>query len=399
MTTTTPGVAADQASPVTVAGQGATPTTPGTPTSSPHRVVGLDGLRGLAALYVVLFHCWLYTFSGFPENQGPAWLGWLLHGRLAVVFFLMVSGFSLALSAAANGWQLGGLARFLRRRAWRILPPYWAALAFSLAIAWLVDATPGEGPPTHRTVVVYGALLQDVVAERTPNAAFWSIAVEVELYLLFPLLLLVRRRLGAVVLLAGVTLPVIAMALQAPGRTPVEGLNGLAPHLAPVFVAGLVSAGVITARDRIRRWPWPRLAALAAAPVLLLIVLKGSVWTVEHYFWIDLAIAPAMALLLVAIGTGRPEALVRLLDTRPLRSLGGFSYSLYLVHVPIVMVIARLVAPFFVEGELPAFWFTLVVGVPVTIGAARLFSRFFERPFQRHRSWTSLTAAARQERV
>jgi peptidoglycan/LPS O-acetylase OafA/YrhL len=132
--------------------------------------------------------------------------------------------------------------------------------------------------------------------------------------------------------------------------------------------------------------------------VLLLIVLKGSVWTVEHYFWIDLAIAPAMALLLVAIATGRPEPLVRLLDTRPLRSLGGFSYSLYLVHVPIVMVIARLVAPWFVEGELPAFWFTLVVGVPVTVAAARLFSRLFELPFQRHRSWTSLTAAARQGR-
>jgi peptidoglycan/LPS O-acetylase OafA/YrhL len=394
VTTTTPGVAAGQAPPETAAGPTATPGA----APPPARVVGLDGLRGLAALYVVLFHCWLYTFTGFPENPGPGWLGWLLYGRLAVVFFLMVSGFSLALSAAANGWQLGGLTRFLRRRAWRILPPYWAALAFSLVIAWVLDPAPGEGPPSHRTVVIYGALAQDLIAERTPNAAFWSIAIEAELYLLFPLLLLIRRRLGAVVLLAGVTLPVIVLGLQAPGRTPVEGLNGLMPHLAPVFVAGLVCAGVVTARERIRRWPWPRLAALAAAPVLLLIVAKGSVWTVEHYFWIDLAIAPAMALLLVAVATGRPAPLVRLLDTRPVRGLGGFSYSLYLTHVPIVMVIARLVAPVFVEDGLPAFWFTLVVGVPTTVVAARLFARYFELPFQRHRSWTSLMSAARSER-
>jgi peptidoglycan/LPS O-acetylase OafA/YrhL len=395
VTTTSPGVAVAQASPVTAAGQTAAPRTSSSP---PARVAGLDGLRGLAALYVVLFHCWLYTFTGFPANPGPGWLGWLLYGRLAVVFFLMVSGFSLALSAAANGWQLGGVTRFLRRRAWRILPPYWAALAFSLAIAWVLDPTPREGPPTHRTVVIYGALLQDLIAERTPNAAFWSIAVEAELYLLFPLLLLIRRKLGAVVLLAGVTLPVIALGLLAPGGTPVEGLNGLAPHLAPIFVAGLVSAGVITARERIRRWPWPWLAALAAAPVLLLIVVMGSVWTVEHYFWIDLAIAPATALLLVAIATGRPAALVRLLDTRPLRSLGGFSYSLYLIHVPIIMVVARLVALRFVDRGLPAFWFTLVVGVPLAVIAARLFSRVFELPFQRHRSWSSLVSATKPDR-
>ena len=86
-------------------------------------VPGLDGLRGLAALYVVLFHCWLLAFPGFPRNSGPFWLGWLMYGRLAVVFFLVLSGFSLALSPARKGWQQGGVARFLRRRAWRILPP------------------------------------------------------------------------------------------------------------------------------------------------------------------------------------------------------------------------------------------------------------------------------------
>ena len=70
------------------------------------RVVGLDGIRGLAALYVVVHHCWLLTFHGYPANTGPVWLGWLLYGHLAVVVFITLSGFSLAVSPARNGWQL-----------------------------------------------------------------------------------------------------------------------------------------------------------------------------------------------------------------------------------------------------------------------------------------------------
>src|SRR4051812_3922014 len=108
------------------------------------RVAGLDGMRGLAALYVLLFHSWLLAFRHFPRNTGPAYLTWAMYGRLSVVFFLVLSGFSLALSPAVNQWRLGGAARFLRRRAWRMLPGYWAAVAFSLAGA------PGRTPATPK---------------------------------------------------------------------------------------------------------------------------------------------------------------------------------------------------------------------------------------------------------
>ncbi|GHE13663.1 acyltransferase family protein [Streptomyces alanosinicus] len=355
---------------------------------------GLDGLRGLAALYVVLFHCWLYSFPGFPDSSAPAWLNALMFGRLAVVFFLILSGFSLAISPARHEWRSGGVTRFLRRRAWRILPPYWAALAMSLIISWLVVPASHYGQPTGTSIVVYGLVAQDMFTAPTPNGAFWSIGVEAELYLFFPLLLFVRRRLSAVVLVACVALPVIARGLMAADASPVEGNKWLTPHLAPVFVAGMIGAGVVVASDRVQRLPWAWFAGLAAMPVLALGLIQGSVWTVRHYFWVDLAIAPAMTMLLAAVATGRPAILVRLLTTRPIQSLGGFSYSLYLIHLPIVMAVIHGVAPRFVSPGLPTFWFTLFLALPVAVLAAWLFSKIFETPFKRNRSWKSLVAAS-----
>ncbi|MEW2130863.1 acyltransferase [Streptomyces sp. NPDC005435] len=358
-------------------------------------VLGLDGLRGLAALYVVLFHCWLYAFPGYPRSSAPGWLDGLMFGRLAVVFFLVLSGFSLALAPARHGWRTGGVGRFLRRRAWRILPPYWAALVMSLVVAWFVVSPSHYGPPTAKSVLVYGLGVQDVFTAPTPNGAFWSIGVESELYLLFPLLLLVRRKFGAAALVAAVTLPVIALGVLAPGANPVEGANGLTAHLAPVFVAGMAGAGIVVAPERVRRLPWGWFAALAAVPVLVLGAVRGFVWTVDHYFWVDLAVAPAMTLLLVAVATGRPAVLVRLLTTRPVRSLGDFSYSLYLIHLPVVMAVIHRVAPHFVGRGLPTFCFTIGVALPVSVLGAWLFARVFELPFKRNRSWRALVASAR----
>ncbi|MEU4038425.1 acyltransferase family protein [Streptomyces collinus] len=359
------------------------------------QVRGLDGLRGLAALYVVLFHCWLYTFPGFPHSSAPAWLDGLMFGRLAVVFFLVLSGFSLAISPARHGWRSGGVGEFLRRRAWRILPPYWAALAMSLIVSWFVVSASHFGRPTGASIWVYGLVAQDMFAAPTPNGAFWSIGVEAELYLLFPLFLFVRRRLSAAALVACATLPVIARGLMAADASPVEGNNWLAPHLAPVFVAGVIGAGIVVASDRVQRLPWGWFAGLAALPVLALGLIQGSVWTVNHYFWVDLAIAPAMTMLLAAVATGRPAMLVRFLTARPIQSLGSFSYSLYLIHLPIVMTVIRRVAPYFVSPGLPTFWFTLVLALPVSVLGAWLFSKIFELPFKRNRSWKSLIAQSR----
>ena len=77
--------------------------------------------------------------------------------------------------------------------------------------------------------------------------------------------------------------------------------------------------------------PWAWLALAAAAPVFLTIWLRGSVWTLTHLLWVDLAVGPAVACLLVALAAGRPSPLVRMLDSRPIRRLGLASFSLYLL--------------------------------------------------------------------
>ncbi|WP_169981233.1 MULTISPECIES: acyltransferase [unclassified Microbispora] len=379
-------------------------------TRAPARLPGLDGIRGIAALFVVLHHCWLLSFPGFPADTGPAWAGWLVYGHLAVVMFIVLSGFSLAVSPARSGWRLNGLRRFAYRRAWRILPPYWAALLFSLVVAWTLIPQPGQGSPTVKSVVVYGLLVQDLFGSPSPNGAFWSIAVEAQLYVVFPLMLLVLRRAGAAVLLAVLTVVVALMGLLAPSVPAVDLFMRLTPQFAVLFAIGAVAAGVAArmtagmtpgmtapgnAHGQASPWPsrLPWLALAAAAPVVLLIVVRGPEWTVDHYFWVDLAVGPAVGLLLASVAAGKPRPLVRLLDTRALRRLGSFSYSLYLIHAPIVVVVNRMVlAPRLAPG-VTMFLATLVLTVPLTLLAAWLFASVFELPFQRHRGWGALRAA------
>ncbi len=337
-------------------------------------MAGLDGVRGLAALFVVMNHIFERAFPGYPVDHAPFWAGFFIYGRFAVVVFIALSGFSLALAPARHGWRLDGVARFARRRARRILPPYWAALAFSLAVAWLVVPQPGQGAPDAKSVVVNGLLVQNLVAAPIPNRSFWSLAVEAQLYLVFPLLLLLVRRRGAVVMVAAVALVVVPVGIVGPHDVFVIQS---APDLAVLFAVGVLSAGIVRAR---RSWPWARLALLAAAPVLAEVWWRGSVWTLDHLFWVDLALGPAVACLLAGLATGGPARLVRVLDARPLRRLGGCSYSLYLTHAPIVVVVYELiVAGRFARG-VPAFLATVALAVPLTILFARVFAAVFETP-------------------
>jgi peptidoglycan/LPS O-acetylase OafA/YrhL len=350
------------------------------------RLAGLDGVRGLAALFVVVNHVFLRAFPGYPVDRAPFWAAWFIYGRFAVVVFIVLSGFSLALAPARRGWRVGGLSRFAHRRARRILPAYWAALAFSLVIAWFLVAPPGQTAPDAKSVLVNGLLVQNLVGAPIPNGSFWSMAVEAQLYVLFPLLLLLVRRWGALLMVAAVTLVVAALGIVGPHVSPLNTfLIQSPPDLAALFAIGILSAGIVGASSRRRAWPWPWLALAAAAPVIAAIWWQGSVWTLDHLLWVDLALGPAVACLLAALATGRPAPLLRLLDARPIRNLGLSSYSLYLTHGPIVVVAYELIVVGWLGYGVRAFLVSLVLVLPAAILFARGFAALFEAPLRGRR--------------
>ena len=361
----------------------------------PGRVSGLDGIRGLAALFVVLNHIFERAWPGYPGfNHAPFWAAWLIYGRGAVAMFIALSGFSLGLGPARSGWQLASIATYAHRRAWRILPPYWAALGFSLVMTWYVLAQPYLPVPDGKSVVVYGLLVQDVFTVGSPNRAFWSIAIEAQLYVLLPLLLLLVRRVSAWAMVGLVTAVVVTIGVLGPHVALMNTvLVKFIPDLAVLFAVGLLASGIVTAGERVRSWPWAGCALAAAVPAIVLMVVRGSVWSNLNLFWLDLAWAPAIGCFLAAVATSRPRPLVRFLDSRLPRSLGSCSYSLYLTHMPIVIAVSFGLVLGRVATGAPAFFVLAAILLPLTVGFARLFAAVFEIPFQRHRGWCALRQA------
>jgi peptidoglycan/LPS O-acetylase OafA/YrhL len=200
------------------------------------------------------------------------------------------------------------------------------------------------------------------------------------------------RRWGAIVMLAAVTLIVAAVGVVGPHVAHLDTfVIQSPPDLAALFAVGILAAGIVGAGTARQEWPWPRLALAAAVPVLVTVWWQGSVWTLDHLYWVDLALGPAIACLLAGLATGRPATLLRVLDARPIQSLGSFSYSLYLTHAPIVAIVCeRLVAGRVAPGA-PTFLVSLALVLPLTIVFARVFAAVFEIPFQRHRSSSGAT--------
>jgi peptidoglycan/LPS O-acetylase OafA/YrhL len=308
--------------------------------------------------------------------------------------FIVLSGFSLGLGPARSGWRLKSIATYAHRRAWRILPPYWAALGFSLMMTWYVLAQPGLPVPNGKSVVVYGLLAQDVFAAGSPNRAFWSIAIEAQLYVLLPLLLLLARRVSARAMVGLVAAIVVIIGVLGPHVALMNtALVKFTPDLAVLFAVGLLAAGIVTAGEHTRSRPWAWYALAVAVPAIVLMVVKGSVWSYFSLFWLDLAWAPAIGCFLAAVATSRPRFVVRFLNSRMPRILGSCSYSLYLTHAPIVIAVSYgLVLRRVATGTLMFFVLAAIL-LPVTVCFARLFAAVFELPFQRHRGWTPLRQA------
>jgi peptidoglycan/LPS O-acetylase OafA/YrhL len=296
-----------------------------------NRIHWLDGVRALAALFVVLHHLYLSVFPGFPESSGPAYLGVLLYGHFPVVVFIVVSGFSIGLGVMKRPLDA---AAFYQRRAWRILPPYWIALAASIAVTATVSPAGGAG--FGWTAFVYGALLQDLIPSRVPNGAFWSIAVEAQIYVVFPLLILTATRLSIAVMAAAVTALVIALNLLSPHFHFLRHVD----HMSPALLAGFL-CGLLAAQEVVRghsRLPMRMIAAVGAACIVALCAYAGIGKVVSWFFWIDMLVAAVTAMAFVGLSRN-PGVIGRALSWGPLERAGEFSYSTYLIHGPVMLAI------------------------------------------------------------
>ena len=307
------------------------------------RLPYLDGLRALASAYVVVFHA-LPGFSA-PHLVGP----WRLlkrafaYGHEAVAIFIVLSGYCLMLPVVRKDPQrlTVALGSFVHRRARRILPPYFAAVALSLALLAAVPAlrTPGTGTIWDDSLpgLDVGAIGSHLLLVHNwfpeyayqINGPLWSVASEWQIYFCFPLLLLpLWRRLGMPGALAGAAVLGYALLAFAPTAAGVA-----IPWYLLLFCFGMAAASVaFSSREleiRLRtRAPWRLINGALWLTFVVVSNLAADVWFSLKAL-ADPLVGLATATLLVQLTgeslAGRRGRLLTLLESRPLVGLGHIS--------------------------------------------------------------------------
>jgi peptidoglycan/LPS O-acetylase OafA/YrhL len=349
------------------------------------RLAHLDGLRGLTALFVVLHHVWL-TIWPVEYGRSPSGLAratdMLAYGHFAVGVFIVLSGYCLTRPGNLDG---GALA-FFGRRARRILPPYYAALGLSLLLATTVLASHTgthwdiSVPVTHAGLLGNAFLLQDVLGQGQVNHVFWSIAVECQIYLLFPLLalLLLRRGLPAVVAAGALVSGALCFLAAA---LPVVGpfrLGSLTPQYLFLFVLGMAAARVPPSRV-----PWRGVCCCAAAALVATVAVLGRAGTFASFPWLDPLVGVATASLLVSLAHAPTSHVRGFLARRRIAGLGAMAYSVYLIHAPLVQLAWQVGVQPMRLGGFAGFMLLLCVALPFVLACSVLFFRVCERPFVR----------------
>ncbi len=361
-----------------------------------------DGLRGLAALVVCVFHAYLATgYAGDTTRELPRPFAYLSLGDMAVPVFIVLSGFVLMLPAArAPGLTLsGGWRGFLRRRARRILPPYFAAFAgflvleLCLPVMRVPQGTQWDSklPITWGKVVAHLFVVHNFsrAAEIAVDPPAWSVATEWQLYLLMPLILLpLWRAFGGWVALPSAIAAGVALHHWFPG------LDSAHPWYLGLFAMGMAAAWVSARGVRVPGLGWLALGALA-------VVGAGMVRWLRLVNHLQLAsetsLGAALALGLAWLARrsmdGRPTVVHRALESRLPVWLGLWSYSMYLIHDPLLNL-GNLLLLGVPMGIGPRFAVEAGVVLPLALAVAYLFHRLVERRFLTSHQRVSAAAGA-----
>ncbi|WP_207481627.1 acyltransferase family protein [Arenibaculum pallidiluteum] len=284
----------------------------------------LEVLRGLAAALVVVYHA-----GRMMAGQGGAVpLGGVFEpGHSGVDLFFVLSGFVIVYAHWQDRGRPYALGRYAWRRLSRIYPPYWAAMAVMLA---LFVASPSASGRETQPLVVLGSLLLYPVPGGLVLDVAWTLVHEVTFYGLFAFLLL-GRWIGAVVL--GAWLCAILAGLAKGAGLP--GLEALSDPYQIQFFLGMATALLVL--KGLPRSGAGALRALGAAGFAAAYLAEW--WGLADPRAAGFRLAYGAAAALLILGCAAADRLQARGAAEPLRILGAASYSIYLVHVPVLLVV------------------------------------------------------------
>lgn len=357
----------------------------------------LTGLRGLAAGWVFLYHMWVYSeprLMLLPLGRWTADLTPLFStGWAGVDFFFVLSAFLLSLPFAR--WACGERAfppagRYLLKRFRRIYPAYWAQLLILLAIA---AATSAYAFPAMKDLVSHLFMLFNLPPAWTSplNGVWWTLPTEFIFYLiLLPLALLLKTRWGRVVLLAlmaGAWLYRwwVFQNFEEQGVGMMVALLGNTLGCLDEFIAGTFCAWFYVRHFGRYRLPAPPAVFLVLGIAGVLLCLYSIHWLYDLYwaghpllFVKNTLIGVSVCSILVACQSGSRLADV-LFGNRLIVHFGIISYSIYLWHFPVVVLLSK--TALFSEYDGYRLPLMLAFAVPLTWLLSYASYRWVELPF------------------
>lgn len=360
----------------------------------------LDGLRALAIILVMWLHTWQLSWIKNYAQVGGYTLNWGLFpetGFLGVELFFFISGFCLYYPYARHvleGAPLPTLKSYCYRRAIKILPSYWLAIAILVAVAPFATPTDWCWQLGTHLAFIHNWWTD---TENTINGVFWSLAVEVQFYLLFPAICWAFRRKPPVV---WALMNAVALAWRFwidtdfPASDAPWLLNQLPGYL-DFFAGGMLAAHALTAwRPRLNR-PW-LCTGLAMAGFAAFGWLTYDLWLPRYVmpFWpcgwqVEHRTYLALAFFVMTVASAGALKAWRVLLANPvLAFLSTISYNLYIWHQVIARQLFqhRIPVPATPDAhDDPTWqWQYMLLTWAVSIAVAALITYVFERPLLKH---------------
>ncbi len=338
------------------------------------RMVFVDGLRGVASLWVLFFHIGQGgQIESLLQHLPNAAREFVDAGYLGVSIFFVLSGFVIDSSLFSKTMSLRFFGHFVAKRSLRLNPPYWVALVVTVA-AGLLKAALNHGSyraPSLGNFAAHAFYLQDLLHMTPINDVYWTLALEIQMYVAFCAILvflswLVRRTQSRWVEPMAFGLIAVAASLYPLGLANSQRLVGVFFPYAYLFVIG-----VFINRWRVR----PHDLVMTTTLIFQLVVLAAGALRSANARRTIVGLLTAV-LILLAIQRG---SMSRWMSGRMFQFLGRISYSLYLIHVTVLGPLYRVafkLSPKTAISE--GFW--LVAATAISLGVAWVFSQFVEVP-------------------